>query len=178
MQLMHSMYSINCVISNIDVPCPLFVSFYVQFSSLYNSTSSNRERKNLNRTSISINYGLGMCIVLLTIMQPCTTKSNTIGWNSKGVPCATTPKGRSSSTQPCETQYAISEAIDSVVGIGVPSKYFDLPVLSLGSTATVTLNRAKRVNPQSTKKVRSKWSAGVRAPSANAAAAGARPKEI
>jgi len=124
------------------------------------------------------NYGLGICIVLLTIKQPCRTKSNTIGWNSKGVPCATTPKGRSSRIQPCETQYAISEAIDSVVGIGVPSKYFDLPVLSLGSTATVTLKRAKRVSPQSTKKVRNKWSAGVRAPSANAAAAGARPKEI
>lgn len=79
-----------------------------------------------------------------------------MGWNSKGVPCATTPKGRSSRIQSCETQYAMSETIDSVVGIGVPSKYFDLPDLSLGSTATVTLNRAKRVNPQRTKKVKSK----------------------
>ena len=60
----------------------------------------------------------------------------------------------------------------------VPSKYFDLPLLSLGSTATVTLNRARRVRPQRTKKVRKTWSRVVRIPSANAAAAGARPNEI
>ena len=69
-------------------------------------------------------------------------------------------------------------AMESVVGIGVPSKYFDFPLLSLGSTATVTLNRARRVRPQRTKKVRKTWSSEVRIPSANAAAAGARPKEI
>jgi hypothetical protein len=45
-------------------------------------------------------------------------------------------------------------AIDRVVGMGVPSKYLDFPVLSLGSTATVTLNRARRVRPQRTKKLR------------------------
>ena len=69
-------------------------------------------------------------------------------------------------------------AIDRVVGMGVPSKYLDLPVLSLGSTATVTLNRASRVRPQRTKKLRKTWSSEVRIPRANAAAAGARPKEI
>ena len=68
--------------------------------------------------------------------------------------------------------------MESVVGIGVPSKYFDFPVSSFGRTATVTLNRARRVSPQSTKKERSRWSTGVRIPSANAAAAGATPKEI
>jgi hypothetical protein len=53
-----------------------------------------------------------------------------------------------------ETQYAMTAAMESVVGIGVPSKYFDFPVLSLGRAATVTLNLAKRVRPQRTKKVR------------------------
>ena len=62
-------------------------------------------------------------------------------------------------------------------GIGVPSKYFDLPVLSFGSMATVTLNLAKRVRPQRTKNVRKRESIVVRKPTANAAAAGEMPKE-
>jgi hypothetical protein len=64
------------------------------------------------------------------------------------------------------------------VGIGVPSKYFDLPVASLGSIATVTLKRARRVRPQRTKKVSRMWSSGVRRPREKAAAAGATPKDI
>lgn len=72
----------------------------------------------------------------------------------------------------------MSEAMPNVVGIGVPSKYLDLPVLSLGRTATVTLNRANRVRPQRTKNANRRWSTRVRAPRANAHAAGARPKEI
>lgn len=70
------------------------------------------------------------------------------------------------------------ETMARVVGMGVPSKYFDLPLLSFGKTATVTLNRARRVNPQRTKKARKRWSSDVRIPRAKAAAAGARPKEI
>jgi len=69
------------------------------------------------------------------------------------------------------------EAMDNVVGMGVPSKYFDFPVLSLGRTATVTLNRASLVRPQRTKNVRMRWSTGVRIPIANATAAGATPNE-
>ena len=99
-------------------------------------------------------YGFGIWIVLLTMKQPLKTNRPTIGWNSKGVPFAATPRGMLCSTHPCETQYAISAAIDSVVGIGVPSKYCDFPVLSLGKAATVTLNLARRVRPQRTKKVR------------------------
>lgn len=72
----------------------------------------------------------------------------------------------------------MKHAIESVVGIGVPSKYFDLPDLSLGKTATVTLNRASLVKPQRTKKARIRWSTKVRMPMANAAAAGATPNEI
>lgn len=64
------------------------------------------------------------------------------------------------------------------VGIGVPSKYFDFPLLSLGRTAAVTLNRASLVKPQRTKKLRNRWSAEVRIPRAKAATAGATPKEI
>lgn len=93
-------------------------------------------------------------MVLLTMRQPLNTNIPTMGWNSIGVPFAKTPIGMLSSTQPWETQYAMTAAMESVVGIGVPSKYFDFPVLSLGRAATVTLNLAKRVRPQRTKKVR------------------------
>lgn len=65
----------------------------------------------------------------------------------------------------------------SVVGIGVPSKYFDFPVASLGRACTVTLNRASRVRPHRTKKARTKWSTGVRRPMANAATAGETPND-
>jgi hypothetical protein len=70
------------------------------------------------------------------------------------------------------------ESSSRVVGMGVPSKYFDFPVASLGRAATVTLKRARRVRPQRTKKVRKRWSTGVRRPMAKATAAGATPKEI
>lgn len=123
-------------------------------------------------------HGLGICNVLLTIKQPCATNSKTIGWNSSNVPSTAMPNGMFSWVQLCETQYAISEEITRVVGMGVPSKNFDFPLLSFGKTATVTLNRARRVRPQRTKNVRKRWSRVVRIPSANAAAAGARPKEI
>ncbi len=64
------------------------------------------------------------------------------------------------------------------VGIGNPSKYLLLPVASFGTAATVTLNRARRVSPHRTKKERNSVSRGVRRPRANAAVAGATPKEI
>ena len=59
----------------------------------------------------------------------------------------------------------------------MPSKYCDFPVASLGTLATVMLKRASRVRPQRTKKVRRRWSRGVRRPMAKAAAAGEMPKE-
>lgn len=117
-------------------------------------------------------------MLLLTMKHPCNTNMPTMGWNSHGVPAPTTPRGRFSNTHPLLTQYAMMESSISVVGIGVPSKYFDFPVASLGRAATVTLKRARRVNPQRTKKVRKRWSTGVRRPIAKATAAGATPKEI
>ncbi len=93
------------------------------------------------------------------------------------VPAPQTPSGKFSKIQPWETQYAISAAIDKLVGIGVPSKYFDFPVASLGTLATVMLKRARRVRPQRTKNVRRMWSTGVRRPIAKAATAGETPKE-
>lgn len=116
--------------------------------------------------------------VLLTIKQPLMTNMPTTGWNSNMVPSHATPKGRFSRTQFLDTQYAMTITKLRVVGIGVPSKNWDFPVLSLGNVATVTLNRASRVKPQSTNIVSRTWSAGVRIPIANAAAAGATPKEI
>jgi len=100
----------------------------------------------------------------------------TAGWNSNGVPGAAIPHGRPSKIQPWESQYAIAAAIVIVVGIGVPSKYFDFPDSSLGKDTTVTLNRANRVRPQRTKNVRRKWSKRERIPIANAIAAGAQMK--
>lgn len=123
-------------------------------------------------------YGLGIWILLLTMKHPCSTNIPTIGWNSHGVPTPITPRGRFSKTQPLLTQYAIMESSNRVVGIGVPSKYLDFPVASFGRAATVTLKRARRVRPQRTKKVRKRWSTGVRRPIAKATAAGATPKEI
>lgn len=71
----------------------------------------------------------------------------------------------------------MSAAIDKDVGMGVPSKYFDLPVASLGRSDTVTLKRARRRRPQITKKVRRTWSRGVLNPTAKAETAGAAPNE-
>ena len=44
------------------------------------------------------------------------------------------------------------EVVDVLLlGIGVPSKYFTFPVASSASAAAVTLNRARRLTPQTTK---------------------------
>ena len=123
------------------------------------------------------NHGFGMWIDLLTMRQPWMRKRPAMGWNSKAVPVKAVPSGMLSRTQPCETQYAIVKTSAREVGIGVPSKYFDLPVASLGRTDTVTLKRARRVRPQRMKKASRRWSTGVRTPIAKAAAAGETPKE-
>ena len=129
------------------------------------------------------NHGLGMCMLLLTIAHPQPTNTPTIGCISSIPPKASVPinppMGPSPpSTFPIHTHQAIAATIPRLVGIGVPSKYLLFPVESLGREETVTLNRAKRVRPQRTKKERSKVSRGVRRPSANAQEAGATPKEI
>lgn len=66
----------------------------------------------------------------------------------------------------------------SELGIGSPSKYADLPVLSLGMSATVALKRARRAIPQQMKAVRAMMSAVLRSPIAKPRNAGATPKEI
>lgn len=119
----------------------------------------------------------GMCIDFDTIAHPLVTKISTAGWNSNN-PEPTVPSGRASRSHPFEAQYAINDTMESVVGIGVPSKYLDLPVASLGSDCTVTLKRARRERPQRTKNVRRTVSRKVRKPRAKAQEAGAIPKEI
>ena len=79
---------------------------------------------------------------------------------------------------PLQTHQAMPDTMPKEVGIGVPSKYLLLPVLSFGREETVTLKRARRVSPQRTKKERNRVSSGVRRPRAKAHAAGATPKEI
>ena len=51
-----------------------------------------------------------------------------------------------------------------LVGIGVPSKYFTLPVSQSESAAAVTLKRARRLTPQMTKYVRMSMSQPPRIP--------------
>jgi hypothetical protein len=122
--------------------------------------------------------GFGIFTVLLPIAHPCRTHTKHTGCHSAHVPFAQTPNGTLSSVQPFKSQIAIMRAsIHIVVGIGVPSKYFDFPDASLGRVCTVTLKRASRVRPQRTKNVRRRWSIGVRRPIANAAAAGATPND-
>jgi hypothetical protein len=96
---------------------------------------------------------LGILIDLLIIMQPHKTNKPVMGWNSQIFPTPQTPYGKLSCNHPRCNQKAIAPAIVKDVGIGVPSKYFDFPVISFGRFETVTLKRARRVNPQSTKKV-------------------------
>lgn len=90
-------------------------------------------------------------MVLLIIKEPFRRKIRTVGWNSNGVPERAVPMGIESWIHPREVQVAMmAELVKQANGIGVPSKYCDLPVLSFGSIATVTLNLASLVKPHST----------------------------
>ena len=80
--------------------------------------------------------------------------------------------------QPCFVQYVRTATSSSDVGMGRPSKYIDLPFASLGTEATVALNRARRARPQQMNPVRTTVSRYVRSPTTNASSAGATPKEI
>ena len=46
---------------------------------------------------------------------------------------------------------ALAATITTLVGIGVPSKYFTLPLDGSARAAAVALNRARRLTPQTTK---------------------------
>ena len=53
--------------------------------------------------------------------------------------------------RPIQVQVAMmADIVRQAKGTGVPSKYWDLPVLSFGSIETVMLKRARRVRPQRT----------------------------
>lgn len=144
--------------------------------------SSPKTAQNLFNSSRQppVCYGFGMCILRLTIAHPHTTKIPTIGCTSAHPPSTQTPPTTPPpppSTFPAQTHHAIAATMPKLVGIGVPSKYLDLPVASLGTEATVTLKRARRVRPHRTKKERRSVSRGVRRPRANAQTAGETPKE-
>lgn len=117
-------------------------------------------------------------MVLLVIRHPCNMNRSTAGWNSSAESFNHAPKGTSSRTWPQYTQYAMRPSRKRDVGIGVPSKNLLLPVASLGSTETVTLKRARRVRPHSTKKASPTVSRVDRKPIVNATMAGATPNEI
>jgi hypothetical protein len=160
------------IIAKRHTPC--IPSQPIRVASIFSQASTSPCKHPLG---CSDDYGFGMCIVLLVINTPLRTNSPTTGWNSNIVPVPQVPRGKFSRVQPCDNQYAIRAAIDSDVGIGVPSKYLLLPVASFGTFATVMLKRARRVSPQRTKNVRKMWSRGVRRPIAKAAAAGETPNE-
>lgn len=120
-------------------------------------------------------------MVLDTIKHPQSTNTNTMGCRPPNSSSAINPPNtpsRPPSTIPCAVAIAMPNTMPSEVGMGNPSKYLLLPVASLGTAATVTLKRARRVRPQRTKKERKTVSRGVRRPRAKAAVAGATPKEI
>ena len=114
-----------------------------------------------------ITYSLGTFRLLLTIPHPHVKNNKLAGWNSQGRPSASTPHGNPSSPscQPYHNHTAMIVSRQSVVGIGNPSKYLILPLLSLGSDAAVTLNRARRESPERRKNARMKVSSVVRKPS-------------
>lgn len=61
--------------------------------------------------------------------------------------------------------------------MGNPSKYFDFPVASFGTDATVALKRASRARPQQMNAVSTTVSRYVRRPTTNANKAGATPND-
>ena len=126
--------------------------------------------------------GLGILILLLTIAQPQAMNIVPTGCHSSICPSShvppSTPSPPPPPTFPSATHAAIAATIAKLVGIGVPSKYLLFPVESFGNEETVTLNRASRVSPQSTKNERVRVSRALRRPRAKAHAAGATPKDI
>jgi hypothetical protein len=123
-------------------------------------------------------HGFGIWMLLLVMRQPWMRNKTTMGCTSNMVSANHTPPGRTSWIHPRDTHHAIRASSPNVVGMGVPSKYLALPVTSLGIAVTVTLKRAKRVKPHSTKKARQTWSSGERTPMAKATTAGDTPNEI
>src|SRR5258706_10774038 len=132
----------------------------------------------------SILHGFGTRNVLLTMAAAHAPKIRLAMWTSPlcllSFHNVITPNGTSSSPsiQPFLVQKASMATRTRVVGVGRPSKYFDLPVASLGMIATVALKRARRARPQQMKQVRMTVSNHVRKPIANASIAGATQKEI
>ena len=103
------------------------------------------------RSTIVPSHGFGTFNVRLVIRHPFRMKSPIAGWNSNGVPVRAVPRGNLSCIMSMNVQVAkIAADVKHAKGIGVPSKYLDFPVLSLGSIATVTLKRANRVRPHRT----------------------------
>src|SRR5687768_404322 len=93
--------------------------------------------------------GLGMRSVLLIMSEPEMTKITTSGCSCHG-PSVQTPPQRLSSTRPRQAASARTPVRTTLVGIGVPSKYFTLSPPSERLSA-VTLKRARRLTPQHTK---------------------------
>ena len=132
----------------------------------------------------SSHHGFGTRSVLLTMAAANAPKIRLAMWTSPLCPSSfhnvITPNGTSSSPsiQPFLVQKASMATRTRLVGVGRPSKYFDLPLPSFGMIAAVALKRARRARPQQVKQARMTVSNHVRKPIANASTAGATQKEI
>src|SRR4051794_6978214 len=94
-------------------------------------------------------FGMRMRLI---ISEPEIANSSDSGWNVKPA-IFTAPNQRSSLMAPIAAATAIMHTSAKDVGIGVPSKYFTLPVPADISSA-VTLYRARRDTPHATKNPR------------------------
>ena len=126
-----------------------------------------------------LNYSLGTFNLLLTIPHPHIKNINVERWTWRHVPSPQTPSGKPSlpSCHPLHKHTPIVATSPSVVGMGSPSKYLDLPDMSLGNDAAVTLNLARRDNPESKKNARIKVSTVVLIPKVYAKTEGATPND-
>lgn len=129
-------------------------------------------------------HGFGTWSVLLTMAAAHAPKMRLAMWTSPLCSLSfhnvITPSGTPSSPSihPSLHQQASMTTRARLVGVGSPSKYFDLPVASFGMIAAVALKRARRARPQQVKQARMTVSNNDRKPTANASAAGATQKEI
>src|SRR5881628_3889437 len=101
------------------------------------ASESLTQRWNSSQCEFGPPYNFGMRSVLLIILQP-LTKNNSDSGCQPAPANSIRPNGRSEPMRPKYTQIARIATRIKLDGIGVPSKYFTLPLASASSPA-VTL---------------------------------------
>ena len=95
-------------------------------------------------------YGLGMRRVALIMALPLRTKMRENGWKIR-LRRVNWPSQKSGPVAPVAKRRARMMTMMMEEGMGVPSKYFTLPVAVSARVVEVTLKRARRLMPQQTK---------------------------